>query len=313
MSDSTPNTEGINPMNNFEPIGSIDLKYEIITAYIDKQIKDTAEYEKIKKLVESNPDYYNRYIFEKLTKEEIQKRNKRIETPAYLYANIGNAISEFIRNAEIKHSALKSSNKDSISQIYSQHIVSEKSNLRRYLTYGSLVLIVLVAFAFILNNFLQKNPQLTENDLVAVSRNIFDKVESGEVKLQFKLNNAKDLTDSMNKYLDFKVFVPDVKDAELEGGVCNEQNGEKLAHIIHKRNGIIIYTLQADMKEVMNNSEKIILCPEFKDNVNAGKNWFQCNKDKSRTAVIWYKDNVICSSVAHLDSHDISRTLTSYK
>ncbi len=313
MSDSTPYIQGNNPINSFGPNDNPDLKYEILTAYLDNEISDIDEFEKIKKLIESNPDYYNRHIFEKLTKETFQKRNKRIETPAYLYTNIGNAISEFIKNAEIKHSVLKSPNNDSISQIYSQQLDTEKSNLRKYLTYGSFVLIVLVAFAFIFNNFLQKNPQLTENDLVAVSRNIFDKVESGEVKLQFKSNNAKDLTDSMNKYLDFKVFVPDVKDAELEGGVCNEQNGEKLAHIIHKRNGIIIYTLQADMKEVMNNSENIILCPEFKDNVNAGKNWFQCDKDKSRTAVIWYKDNVICSSVAHLDSHDISRTLTSYK
>jgi len=313
MSDSIPNNPGNNPMNSFGPNDHTDSKYEMITAYIDNQIKDPDEYDRIKKLVESNPDYYNRYIFEKLTKETFQKGNKRIETPAYLYTNIGNAISEYIKNAEIKKSVQSSSNKDSISQIYSQQVNMEKSNLKRYLMYGSFALIILVAFAFVFNNYLQTNPQHTENDLVAVSRKIFDKVESGEVKLQFQSHNAKDLADSMNKYLDFKVFVPDIKDAELEGGVCNEQNGEKLAHIVHKKNGVIIYTLQANMKDVMNNSEKIILCPEFKENVNAGKNWFQCNKDKSKTAVIWFKDNVICSSVAHLDSHDISKTLTSYK
>jgi len=312
MSDSTPSNPGNNPMNNFRPDDNTDSEYELITAYIDNEIKDTNEYNRIKNLIESNPDYYNRYIFEKLTKETFQKRNKRIETAAYLYTSIGNSISEYIKSAEIKNSVQGSVNKDSISQIYTQQLNREKSNLKRYLTYGSFALIILVALAFVFNNYLQKNP-LNENDLVAVSRKIFDKVESGEVKLQFKSNNAKDLSDSMNKYLDFKVFVPDVKDAELEGGVCNEQNGEKLAHIIHKKNGIIIYTLQANLKDVMNNSERIILCPEFKENVNAGKNWFKCDKDKSRTAVIWYKDNVICSSVAHLDSQDISKTLTSYK
>ncbi|MEO6694025.1 MAG: hypothetical protein ABIY50_03530, partial [Ignavibacteria bacterium] len=174
-------------------------------------------------------------------------------------------------------------------------------------------LLILIAFAFVFSNYLKKNPNVNENDLVSVSRNIFDKVESGEINLQFKSNNARVLADSMNKYLDFEVFIPDVKEAELQGGVCNEQNGEKLAHIIHKKNGIMIYTLQASMKEVMNNSENIILTPEFKENVTLGKNWFHCDKDKKRTAVIWYKDNVICSSVAHLDSQDICKTLTSYK
>lgn len=311
MPDLTPNNPGNVPKNTFGPDDNTNSEYELITAYIDNEIKDTKERDRVKNLIDSKPEYYNRYIFEKLSKETLKNKTRRIETPAYLYTNIGNAITDMIKKAE--NNSVGSVNKDAISDIYTRQLTMEKSNLRRYLTYGGIALIALVVFAFIFNNYLQKNPQLTDNDLVSVSRKVFDRIESGEVKLQFKSDNAKDLADSMNKYLDFKVFVPDVSDATLEGGVCNEQNGEKLAHIIHKKNGTIIYTLQANMKDIMNNKEKIILCPEFKENVTSGKNWFECTKDKDRTAVIWYKDNVICSSVAHLDSHDISKTLTSYK
>ncbi len=117
----------------------------------------------------------------------------------------------------------------------------------------------------------------------------------------------------MNKYLDFKVFVPDVKDAILIGGVCNEINGEKVAHIIHKKGNIYIYTLQASKKDVMTNKDKIILCDKFKETVNEGTNWFPCSKDQKRTVVIWFKDNVICASVAQMEPQEIVSTLTNYK
>ena len=46
----------------------------------------------------------------------------------------------------------------------------------------------------------------------------------------------------MNKYVDFKVFIPDVKDAELIGGVCNEVNGEMLVHLVPKWKHNYLYT-----------------------------------------------------------------------
>ena len=171
----------------------------------------------------------------------------------------------------------------------------------------------MIISAFAINFFIKKSPALASNDLVAVSRNVFDKVISGEIPLQIKSNDARILADSMNKYLDFEVFVPDVKDAELVGGTCNEINGEKLAHIIHKKDNIFIYTLQGNKDHVMKEGSKIVLCPAFMENVSKGINWFACLKDENAVAVIWYKNGVICSSVAKMESKAIADLLTNYK
>ncbi|MBK7254567.1 MAG: hypothetical protein IPI04_11810 [Ignavibacteria bacterium] len=329
MSDTTPNNSGSNPEKKSEYDMNTSDKFEFLSAYIDNEIKSAEENETIKKRIESEPDIHNRYTFEKLSKNCIRSRVKRIETPLYIYKNIGLGIEEIIKNNSAPrilntHSSITTNKNPNLSHPnftnpnYTNQFQNEKTNLKRYLIYGGYALIALVIMSFAIsyylrsNSELQDNPSFAENDIVSVSRSIFSKVESGQVKTQFNSNNAKELEDSMNKYVDFKVFVPDVKDAELIGGVCNEINGEKLAHFIHKKGNMIIYTLQANLKDVMNH-DRIIMCKDFKDNITSGKNWFPCNKDKNNTAVIWFKDNVVCSSVAHMDSKDISAILTNYK
>ena len=262
MSDTTPNNSGSNPEKKSEYDKNTSDKFEFLSAFIDNEIKSAEENETIKKRIESEPDIHNRYT---------------LNTHSSITTN---------KNPNLSHPNFTNPN-------YTNQFQNEKTNLKRYLIYGGYALIALVIMSFAIsyylrsNSELQDNPSFAENDIVSVSRSIFNKVESGQVKTQFNSNSAKELEDSMNKYVDFKVFVPDVKDAELIGGVCNEINGEKLAHFIHKKGNMIIYTLQANLKDVMNH-DRIIMCKDF-------------------------KDNVVCSSVAHMDSNDISAILTNYK
>ncbi|MDZ4712376.1 MAG: hypothetical protein SGI89_08620 [bacterium] len=302
MSDLIPNNPEKDSMPNS---GNNDLNFELITAYIDNEL-DATQKDAVKKMIDNDSDYHNRYIFEKLTKENFIKRSNRIETPIYVYQNIGKGIEDYI-------SANSGSGAQINPSLLTQQANLQKLNLRRYLSLGSVGFVVLIVAAFFLNNYLKTNPEHLENDFVSVSRNIFDKVESGEVKLQYKSDVAKTLGDSMDKFLDFKVFIPDVKDAILVGGVCNEIYGEKFAHIIHKKGNILIYTLQANKSELLGNKDKVILNDKFKEYVKAGKNWFPCMKDKNKTVVIWFKDNIICSTVAAMESQDIATTLTNYK
>lgn len=303
MPESTPNSTGDNLPDN----SGTDKKFEILSAYIDREIKSDDQYNEVMNKIESDPDYHNRYIFEKNTKELLRSRIKSIETPVYLYKNIGNGIQDIIKELSLKQAS------GADNPAYTAELQNEKSNLLKYLTFGSIIVVILIAFSFALNSYLKKNPDLMENDLVSVSRKVFDKVESGKINLKFKSGNAKELEDSLNRYSGFKVFIPDVKDAVLIGGVCDELNGEILVHIIHKKGSLMIYTLQANYKNIMTNRDKVILCDEFKENIFNGRNWFPCNKDKNSTVVIWFKDNVICSSVAHMESDDIYSTLTNYK
>lgn len=306
MQDLTPNNPEDNSSDNSGNSDEKNSKYELITPYIDNELSDQSEKEEIKKAIDTDNNYHNRYVFEKLTKENIKQRSKRIETPVYLYKKIGQSIDDYISKAT-KKSEIPA---EYFTEKYIREENIQRSNLRRNLIAGSLAFIVLIAAAFLLNNIFKQNPDLRENDLVAVSRNIFDKVQNGQVSLKYNSSNSKELSDSMNKYLDFKVYIPDLKDAVLVGGVCNEINGQKLAHFIYKKGNVIIYTLQASKEDVMKNKDKIILCDQFKDNVKEGKNWIQCSKENHKTVVVWFKDNVICSSVADMEYEDISKTLS---
>jgi len=267
MSDTNPNNPVNNYSNNPGDNDNESMKYESITAYVDNEIKDEHEKEKILKLIQSNPDFHNRYIFESLIKETYRQRLKRIDTPVYVYKKIGQQIDDYIKKSSTSNLTSRIS-----PDIYSQQINASKSNLKRNLIFSSIAFLLLMLTVFGLKDYLTSNSDFNENDLVSVSRNIFDKVQSGQVNPQYKSSNAKQLADSMNKNLDFIVFIPDVKDAVLVGGVCNEINGEKLAHIIHQRGNVTIYTLQASKKHVMTNSDKITLSDTFKGYINEGRN-----------------------------------------
>ena len=301
MPDSIPNNPGSgNPKNNGDK-NNPDMKYELITSYLDNEIKDESIRLKIENLIQTDPDFRIRYISEKLTKEKLQSSIKRSDTPLYVLQNIGKGIDDIIR---------KAGNKTLItSSVAPEKFSGDKSYYRRYFLYGSLVFVFLIALAFIFNSFFSSNTE----ELVAVSRNIFEEVESGNVKIKYECKNAKELEEQMNKDVDFKVYVPVLKDAELIGGVCNEINGEKLAHFVYKKNNYLIYTMQGCKEHILNNIEKMVLNEEIRTGILNGKNWMICTKDKDKTAVIWYSEGVICSSVAHLEPQVLTSTLKDIK
>lgn len=305
-------TNKSNPRDNSGSNSPEVQKYEMLTAYIDNELRDEKEKLEIETGIETDPDLHNRYLFEKFTKQKLISSSKNTGVPQYLRQNIENEIASYIKLASARQNkAVTLSAGSNIPPL--KKYDDPKNNLKRYFMYGTAVFVLLIISAFAINFFIKKGPELASNDLVAVSRNVFDKVISGDIPLQIKSSDAKILADSMNKYLDFKVFVPDVKDAELVGGTCNEINGEKLAHIIHKKDNVFIYTLQGSKDHVMKEGSKIVLCPDFMDNVSKGVNWFTCLKDENAVAVIWYKNDVICSSVSKLESKAITDVLTNYK
>jgi len=315
MSD-TPNNPAnseLDPPDNFNQKNS-DLKYELISSYIDNEIKDENELNQIKELIEKNQDHKNRYELEKSVKDLFKSRlGGKIETPLYLYTNIGKSIDDYIKATSAKPSvSIKKENESYINH----RMLEQKSNLKRNLAYGTVVFILLIVSAFAINNYLLDNESTSEyakNDIVTISKEVFDKFQSGNINVQYETSNATELAEKMNKHLDFKVFVPDVKDAVLVGGVCNEINGEKIAHIIHRAGNNYIYTFQASMNNLMN-SDKIIICDKVKSALTSGENWITCiNKTENTSTVMWKRDNVVCSSLAGMESNEIKYTLTNFK
>ncbi|MFZ1321344.1 MAG: hypothetical protein WAT71_07285 [Ignavibacteria bacterium] len=304
MSD-TPN----NPTNpEMDSSSNPELKYELITAYIDNEITDESELELIKDLIENNTDFRNRYEIEKATKEIFKARlGNNIETPVYLYKNVEKGIDDYI-----KATGKRSVQKNSEDMINTQMSI-QKSNLQRNLTYASIVFVLLIISAFAVNSFLSEEQTIyAKNDIVTVSKKVFNNLKNGKNDIQFKTNDAKELSNDMNQYLDFKVYIPNVKEAILIGGFCSEEEGEKTAHIIHMKGNVRIYTFQTSMNNLQKRNN-LTICEKVKKSINNGENWINCSKVDNLNPIIWFADEVICSSYSDMEPEEIHSTLTNFK
>jgi predicted transcriptional regulator len=294
--------------------------FDFISALLDNELTD-AEREKILAQLENDNDLHNRHIFEGAVKTEINKRITRIETPQYVFQNIQTSINTYSEKISSLHSQR---NRIGITSETSQYVNSQnasqnisKNRQRNYFyLFGSVGVALLLLF-FSLNFFFAGNDIPDNVNLVELSRVTYEKVEDGEIKIQYATNNAKELEKFFNEKMDYKVFVPDVKDAVLIGGVYNEMNGKKAAHFIHKKGDTLIYTMQICKKHIMdeNGTDGIMVAGDMKENLRNGKNWLHCPKKQggNENVILWQKDDAISSSVSKMGPDQIHAVLTNYK
>ncbi len=285
-------------------------EYDLISALIDNELTDS-EREVILQQLASDTDIKNRHSFEKAVKSEIKSRVTRIETPQYVYQNIQTSINTYTDNISAEYSR-----RYPAGTVVSSSIRKEKKgNPRNYFyLFGSVAAIMLIFFLF--TNFFNAESIPDNVNLVEISRGVYEKVQSGDIKIQYATSNAQELEKWFDEKMDYEVFVPDVKDAMLIGGVYNEMGGKKAAHFIHKKGDTIIYTLQLCKKDILDdNNKEIMLAGDMKENVKVGKNWLHCPKKQGgkENIILWHKDDAISSSVSKMDADQIHAVLTNYK
>jgi hypothetical protein len=306
---------GQNNTNSDKNDGSLNSHEmnELISALLDNEITDV-EKEKIFALIESENDFKNRFEFENAVKAEIKKRVTRIETPQYVYQSIQTSINSYTEKISELH-ADKNRNGNFDQPVPAQRVASNRPRNFMYL-FGSVAAALLLIF-FSTNYIFTTNEDIPHDvNLVELSRDVFEKVETGDIKIQYATSDAKELERFFDEKLNYKVFVPDVKDAVLLGGVYNVMNGKKAAHFIHKKGDMIIYTLQLCKKDVLDDGNKdLMLTGDMKENVKEGKNWLHCPKKfgGNENIILWHKDDAISSSVSKMDPDQIHAVLTNYK
>jgi hypothetical protein len=286
-----------------------EQQLELLTDYVGNRLSGE-ELNQVESLINSNPDYRARYILEKSTVELFSARLKNIETPLYVYQNINKGIDEYISSSKSSVKSPALTPQFNIPQVSIQSKINLASPSRKYYyAAGTLAAIVLIFFvySYYINNAIPK-----DKDFIEVSRGIFDKVDAGEIKLQYATNNPAELANFFKDKVDFKVFIPDIKDAELVGGVYNEINGQKLVHFVHKCGNKLIYTMEGCMKDVMKD-DKLVLREHHKEDIVKGENWKPCSPVGDDNIVVWYQDGVVCSSVSKIAPQQIASVLTSYK
>lgn len=285
-----------------------EQQLQLLTDYVGNRLSGK-ELNQVKELIDTNPDFKMRYILEKSTVNLFSSRLKNIETPLYVYQNINKGIDEYISSRSSVTNVTVPPRYE-IPQVSIQNKINLASASRRYYyAAGALAVVVLIFFVY---SYYYGGNIPKDKDFIEVSRNIFDKVDAGEIKLQYATNNPAELASFFKDKVDFNVFIPDIKDAELVGGVYNEINGEKLVHFVHKCGNKLIYTMQGCMKDVMK-EDKLVLREHHKVDIEKGQNWTPCAPIEGDNIVIWYRDGVVCSSVSKIAPQQIASVLTSYK
>lgn len=285
-----------------------EQQLQLLTDYVGNRLSGD-ELNQVQELLDTNPDFKKRYILEKSTVELFSSRLKNIETPLYVYQNINKGIDEYI-SSRTSASNVTVPPSYQLPKVSIQSKVNLSSGSRKYYYAASaLAVVVLVFFVY---TYYYGNNIPKDKDFIEVSRNIFDKVDAGEIKVQYATNNPAELANFFKDKVDFNVFIPDIKDAELVGGVYNEINGEKLVHFVHKCGNKIIYTMQGCMKDVMK-EDKLVLREHHKVDIEKGQNWSPCAPIEGDNIVVWYRDGVVCSSVSKIAPQQIASVLTSYK
>lgn len=287
---------------------SKNINPELITAYVDNEISSD-EKELVQESISNNHKQKLRYEFERLTKDEFRNRVKKIETPQYLHKNIKDRIDEYCESVNSKNNTSQRISPPSKSEELYRRTAQPIPTKYVYSIAG--VFVLLIFFFIILNIYYGKDIS-SDNNFVAISRTIYDDIESGKMKMEYTTDNAKELENILENRTGYNVFIPDVKSAVLVGGLCNEMNGQQIVHFVYKKNNYVIYTLQTSRPELFK-GDKLALSEDYKQKINNGANWFPCMKKDIRNAVIWYNDDVICSSVSKIPANEIHATLTSFK
>ncbi|MFN0157746.1 MAG: anti-sigma factor family protein [Bacteroidota bacterium] len=101
----------------------------------------------------------------------------------------------------------------------------------------------------------------------------------------------------------FPVLVPKMKRCSLIGGILNDYEGLKLAHVVYKHDNEVVYLYQACWKEVQK-GERISLPEEAKQELRrTGR--YSTALDDGYSIVLWTDGRTLCSAVAHMPENDL--------
>ena len=302
---------------------------ELITSYIDKQITDPETLRKVEDMLKNDEHLARKYKSELLTKTLLSKRLPLVEVPHKTLLSVTAGIDGLIKDAENKQAVKEHVKSNVQNHTFLNHL---KDTLSAPIRLGSLpvpryaaaivVLVIVVTAGAYINSqqgsSRQSNAHLmngSEKNIVKQAINNFHKILSGEIKTNSVPQNAKEMNSYMSEQAQFPVFIPDIAGYKLTGILCNEYNGQKLAHLVYKNtNGSgeeMIYIYQTQSRCIKRGD--LEMPDEVKNTIN-GNSCFMCDEvdPQNYTLTVWNRENVVCASVTTLNKQKMNTTFASF-
>lgn len=291
---------------------------ELISSYIDNRITDPELKKQIEDKLKSDSKLNAKYQSELLTKNLISQRISASELPERTYMKVMNSIDALIENSAGSRNKLTENEipeYPSFWQSMLEKISAPLFGVPRY-AFG-LVLVFIIAGSLLIFGGGKKtlNPYITsgtDKSVMIQALNSFHKIVKGEVKPQLKSSNAAEVESYVKEKSDFSPYIPVIENYVLEGAVCNEYNGQKMAHIVYKNGNEIFYILQTPVSCV---TKKQLDLPDDVHKEIITANYYMCDKvdeNDECTMTLWIKNNVMCASMSNMPKQKMYATFTNF-
>jgi len=299
---------------------------ELISSYIDKQIKDEAARKRVEDMLSNDSNLEKKYQSELLTKRLLQERLRNVEVPYSLQMNISRSIDSLIEEANQKranHTELIPEYAGSrnfyehLKYVLSLPVRLGSFPVPRYVFAVVLILMISAVGVYVNyhNNGLPQNSRLlsgSDKNIVKQAINNFHKILSGEIKPHPVSKPSEEVKNFLTAENNFPVFVPDISDYKLVGTICDHYNGQKLCHLVYAKGDDMIYIYQT--KTSCLQKKDLEIPDEVRQEIDTHK-YFMCDNFDTQncTITVWYRDNVVCTAVTNIPKQQMDATFASFK
>jgi anti-sigma factor RsiW len=150
---------------------------------------------------------------------------------------------------------------------------------------------------------------LVPNDVILQSLMNHRAVLDGKIKPQVISSEPAQLESLFSQITDYSVHLPHMKNCRLVGGVQNEYDGTKLAHLVYQRDTDIVYVYQTCLATVLKGDKLRIPYQAREALEHTG--WFTESEPDGRTVVLWERGRTLCVAVSRMSKDDLMACLTS--
>lgn len=273
------------------------MNKELITAYIDNEIRETSLKDEIKHLIDVDPEYRFEYQVQSLVKKAAREKYKRQQAPEHLRRRILNQIASEIN---VK-TPIKSSEKE----------VSFWTGLfsKPAFSLATAIIIIISVVLILFNRTPQQPPvisedQLTPDNMFYQAENNFEAIIQGKLAPQIVADNPETIQQYFQTSgVKYSTLIPTFKEWKLLGAVVSEDKGEKFAHHVYAgEKGEIVYVFQVD-ETYLKSHEIISLNENLIEYLDQGNCYI---KTESQKVLLFKKiDHNICAIVSNAPLQEV--------
>ncbi len=175
---------------------------------------------------------------------------------------------------------------------------------RPALVLGTVVLLAAVGITLLSRR--EASPPVSENtasDMVDQAVEHYSSYLGGGARLQLISSNHEQLRNFFQDKVSFDIYVPEMQNCELIGGVLCEHDGAKFLHFVYKKNEKVLYFSMACSKELKAKS-KIGLSAKAQSDLKEN-GWFFDTSRRDCNVAVWKEKDEICSVVADMGKEEL--------